>query len=86
MPDRPRGERTHPGRRNRRPARAGERDRGRNPDAIEVSFFWPTPEADALKRLRDMGVARGVLALPPVGKDEALKMLDGMAGLVDQVK
>ncbi len=60
--------------------------KGRDPQSIEVSLFWAPPDADGLKRYQDMGVARGVLALPPVGKDEALKMLDGMAGLVDQVK
>jgi probable F420-dependent oxidoreductase len=60
--------------------------KGRDPQSIEVSLFWAPPDADGLKRYQDMGVARGVLALPSVGKDEALKMLDGMAGLVDQVK
>jgi probable F420-dependent oxidoreductase len=60
--------------------------KGRDPQSIEVSLFWAPPDADGLKRYQDMGVARGVLALPSVPKDEVLKMLDGMAGLVDQVK
>jgi probable F420-dependent oxidoreductase len=37
---------------------------GRDPDSLQVSFFWPRPEADYLKRLRDLGIARAVLALP----------------------
>ena len=28
---------------------------GRDPDSLQVSFFWPRSEADYLKRLRDMG-------------------------------
>ena len=60
--------------------------KGRDPQSIEVSLFWAPPDADGLKRYQDMGVARGVLALPSVAKDEALKMLDGMAGLVDKVR
>jgi probable F420-dependent oxidoreductase len=60
--------------------------KGRDPQSIEVSLFWSPPDADGLKRYQDMGVARGVLALPSVAKEEALKMLDGMAGLVDKVR
>lgn len=60
--------------------------KGRDPQSIEVSLFWAPTDAGELKRYQDMGVARGVLALPSVDKDKALKMLDGMAGLVDQVK
>ncbi|MBM4243185.1 MAG: LLM class F420-dependent oxidoreductase [Deltaproteobacteria bacterium] len=59
--------------------------KGRDPQSIEVSLFWAPTDADELRRYQDMGVARGVLALPPVGKDKALKMLDGMAGLVGKV-
>ena len=59
--------------------------KGRDPQSIEISLFWAPPDAGELKRYQDLGIARGVLALPSVGKDEALKMLDGMAGLVGQV-
>ena len=60
--------------------------KGRDPQSIEVSLFWAPPDADGLRQYQDMGIARGVLALPSVPKDDVLKMLDGMAGLVDKVK
>ena len=60
--------------------------KGRDPQSIEVSLFWAPPDADGLRQYQDMGIARGVLALPSVPKDEVLKMLDGMAGLVDKVR
>lgn len=62
------------------------RERGRDPDTIEVSFFWPKPEAEALKRLQDLGLARAVLAIPAtsdMGKLEA--RLDRYAELAKQV-
>ena len=34
----------------------------------------------------DMGIARGILAVPPVGHDEVLSMLDQHAPLVDQMR
>jgi probable F420-dependent oxidoreductase len=59
--------------------------KGRDPQSIEVSVFWAPPDKDQLKHYQDVGVARGVLALPPVDRDQVLQMLDGMAKLVDQV-
>lgn len=59
--------------------------KGRDPQSIEVSIFWAPPDADGLRQYQDMGIARGVLALPSVPKDEVLKMLDGMAGLVGKI-
>jgi len=60
--------------------------KGRDPQSIEVSLFGAPTDADQLRRYQDLGVARGVLALPPAGKEKVLKILDGMAGLVDRVK
>jgi probable F420-dependent oxidoreductase len=40
------------------------RERGRDPHSIEVSYFWPRPEAERLSRMRDLGLARSVLAVP----------------------
>jgi probable F420-dependent oxidoreductase len=60
--------------------------KGRDPQSIEVSLFWAPPDADGLRQYQDMGIARGVLALPSLPKDDVLKMLDGMAALVDKVK
>ncbi|MDX2166057.1 MAG: LLM class F420-dependent oxidoreductase [Deltaproteobacteria bacterium] len=59
--------------------------KGRDPRSIEVSIFWAPPDADQLRHYRDVGVARAVLALPSVGRDQVLQMLDGMAGLVASV-
>ena len=42
------------------------REFGRDPASIEISFFWPKPELDALKRLRDLGLHRAVLAVPAI--------------------
>ena len=62
------------------------RSSGRDPDAIEISFFWPAPEADALKRLRDMGVARAVLAVRATTEmDKHHARLDRYADLARQV-
>jgi len=59
--------------------------KGRDPQSIEISLFWAPPDVDQLKYYADMGIARGVMALPSAPKDEVLKMLDGMAGLVGKV-
>ena len=59
--------------------------KGRDPQSIEVSVFWAPPDKDQLKHYQDVGVARGVLALPSLDRDQVLQMLDGMAKLVDQV-
>jgi probable F420-dependent oxidoreductase len=40
------------------------REYGRDPASIEISFFWPRPELDVLKRLRDLGLKRAVIAVP----------------------
>jgi probable F420-dependent oxidoreductase len=58
---------------------------GRNPDSIEVSLFWAPGDADALRTFRDLGIARGILAVPSVGRDDVLAMLDQHAPLVGQL-
>jgi len=59
---------------------------GRDPRSIEISLFWAPGDADALRAYGDMGIARGILAVPPVGRDEILPMLDRHAPLVDQLR
>jgi probable F420-dependent oxidoreductase len=62
------------------------RERGRDPSSIECSFFWPRPELEALQKLRDLGLARAVLAVPAIddmGKLQA--RLDRYAELAKQV-
>jgi probable F420-dependent oxidoreductase len=61
-------------------------ERGRDPSTIECSFFWPRPELEALQKLRDLGLARAVLAVPAIddlGKLES--RLDRYAELAKQV-
>ena len=59
---------------------------GRDPDSLQVSFFWPRNEADHLKRLRDLGVARVVLAVPAITEqDRVLARLDRYAALAREV-
>ena len=59
---------------------------GRDPNSLEVSFFWPRPDADYLKRLRDMGVARAVLAVPASSeRDRIVARLDRYAQLAHEV-
>ena len=60
---------------------------GRDPQSIEVSLFWaPRRRGRAAGRSSDMGIARGILAVPSVGRDEVLPMLDQHAPLVDQLR
>ena len=59
--------------------------KGRDPQSIEVSIFWAPPDADQLKHYQDLGIARGVMALPSVDEKQVLEMLDGMAALVDKL-
>jgi probable F420-dependent oxidoreductase len=63
------------------------RESGRDPDAIEISFFWPRPELEPLQRLRDLGLARAVLAVPATNDMDKLKArLDRYAALAQQVQ
>ena len=62
------------------------RERGRDPDKIEISFFWPRPEAEPLRRLRDLGLVRAVLAVPATNDMGKLTArLDRYAELAEQV-
>jgi probable F420-dependent oxidoreductase len=59
---------------------------GRNPDSIEISFFWPRPELDYLQRLKALGLARVVLAVPSEdGFDKLLPRLDRYASLAREL-
>ncbi|HKU36971.1 MAG TPA: LLM class F420-dependent oxidoreductase [Polyangiales bacterium] len=63
------------------------RERGRDPDSIEISFFWPRPEAEALQKLRDLGLARAVLAVPAsTDLDKLSARLDRYAELAKLVQ
>jgi probable F420-dependent oxidoreductase len=59
---------------------------GRDPDSIEVSLFWPRPEADYLARVRDLGVRRAILGVPAIDDfDRLLPRLDRYAELARAV-
>src|SRR5262245_21682296 len=61
-------------------------EHGRDPDKLEISFFWPRPEAEPLERLRDLGLARAVLAVPAIAdKDKLNARLDRYAVLAEHV-
>ena len=57
---------------------------GRVPESLSVSVFaFQPPDADALGRLRDLGVERTVVVAPR-RLDDALPFLDGIARLIDR--
>jgi probable F420-dependent oxidoreductase len=60
--------------------------KGRDPKSIELSLFWAPGDIDMLRQYRDLGFKRGILAVPSGKPDEVLKMLDGYAPLVEQIR
>jgi probable F420-dependent oxidoreductase len=58
------------------------REKGRDPDAIDVSVYGAPLDGDALARLRDVGVARAIFALPSAEADAVLPLLDRGARLL----
>jgi len=60
-------------------------ERGRDPQGFSVNVYGAEPDAGALARLRDGGVTRAILALPPAGRDTVLPLLDRFAPLVPAV-
>ena len=55
---------------------------GRDPASVPMSVFGPKHDLDTLKRLRDSGMERTVLAIPTAGRDAALASLDACATLM----
>ncbi len=49
---------------------------GRDPKSLHLGVFGAPNKPDALDELAELGVTRGVLALPQVGRDPALAKLD----------
>ncbi len=58
---------------------------GRDPATLPVSLFGGPDNEDTLKRYRDLGVARVVVALPSAGADQVLPLLDKWQGLARKV-
>lgn len=61
------------------------RGAGRDPQRFEISIFAAPPKAEALQRMRDAGVTRAILALPPAPADEVERLLDRHAELIAAV-
>ena len=61
------------------------RERGRDPDAIEVTVYGARMDGDALAHLRDVGVARAIFALPSADAAAVLPLLDRGARLLGGV-
>jgi probable F420-dependent oxidoreductase len=62
--------------------RALARAAGRAGDSIAISAFGVEPRAEALARLRDAGIERAIVRLPPGTLPEMLARLDGYAALI----
>jgi probable F420-dependent oxidoreductase len=58
---------------------------GRDPASIPVSIFGAPEDADRLRRYRDLGVARAIVALPSEKADAILPMVDRWADLILRV-
>ena len=54
---------------------------GRDPGELEISIFGMGPDRKALDRYREAGADRVVFALPPLGREEILPLLDRYAAL-----
>ena len=58
---------------------------GRSLDDVPITMFGVAPDADLVKRYRDMGVARVVGGCPPEPADKTLPLLDKWVGIMRQV-
>ena len=61
-------------------------DAGREPASVPVSIFGAPEDADRLRRYRDQGIARAIVALPSANADEILPVLDRWAELIRQTR
>jgi probable F420-dependent oxidoreductase len=59
---------------------------GRDPASVPVSIFGAPEDADRLKRYRDQGIVRAIVALASAKADEILPVLDRWAGLIGQTR
>jgi alkanesulfonate monooxygenase SsuD/methylene tetrahydromethanopterin reductase-like flavin-dependent oxidoreductase (luciferase family) len=58
---------------------------GHSADALPITLFGGTEDADLLERYRDMGVAPVVTTLPPEPTEKTLPVLDCWAELIRRV-
>jgi hypothetical protein len=52
---------------------------------VPITMFGTAPDADLVKRYRDIGVTRVVAGCPPEKADKTLPLLDKWAGIIRQV-
>ena len=67
------------------PFKAMLAEAGRRPEDVPITLFGATPDVDALKRYRDMGIVRVVAGLPPENADKTLPAIDRWASVIRQV-
>jgi probable F420-dependent oxidoreductase len=58
----------------------------RDPQAVPVTLFGITEDADQLARYRDRGIARAIVMLPSARRDAILPILDRWAELIRRVR
>ena len=58
---------------------------GRDPDSLPVTIFGAAEDLDRLKRYRDQGIARVIVALQAAKEDVTLPILDRWAALIGKV-
>ncbi|WP_428493329.1 LLM class F420-dependent oxidoreductase [Rhodopila sp.] len=58
---------------------------GRDPNSLQVSSFGLGDDADAVKRLADLGVARVVPMFPPAKADKVLPLIDRWTKIMQHV-
>ena len=61
------------------------KNHGRKLSDIEISFFWAPEDIEELKRYRDLGVDRAILACPAASNEETFRTLDKHADLMQKV-
>ena len=61
------------------------KEAGRDPASLPVTMFRVVEELDALRRYRDIGIARVVITLPSAGADQVLPILDRWAEKIRQL-
>ena len=61
------------------------KDAGRDPASLPLTMFRVVEELDALRRYRDIGIARVVITLPSAGSDQVLPILDRWAEKIRQL-
>lgn len=60
-------------------------EKGRDPKSISVSVYGVPPRGDQLKEIRDLGVDRGLFALPSEPAEKLLPILDRCAAAIREV-